>query len=138
MPPEPTSERISKWSSLSPGASGIDLDSSAVEAAAERSAVDYQRGIPFVSKHALRTILSIATASALTVLFIATAWGQFPAESTIPKSKRGGKGRPAAKAPTGPTPRTADGKPDFSAAWGYAGVTSDIAKDYDVGELTMT
>lgn len=87
--------------------------------------------------HRLRITISVATAAALTALLVATAAGQFPAESTIPKSKRG-KGRPAAKAPTGPTPRTADGKPDLSAAWGYAGVTSDIAKDYDVGELPMT
>src|SRR5262249_13643568 len=32
----------------------------------------------------------------------------------------------------------ADGKPDLSGVWGYAGYTSDIAKDYDVGALPMT
>jgi hypothetical protein len=64
------------------------------------------------------------------------AGAQFPAESTIPKAKR--HPRPIAKAPTGPAPRTKDGKPDLSGVWGYAGYTSDIAKDYDVGELPMT
>ena len=29
-------------------------------------------------------------------------------------------------------------KPDLSGVWGYAGYTSDIAKDYDVGEVPMT
>ena len=64
------------------------------------------------------------------------ASGQFPAESTIPKNKR--KARPIAKASTAPAPRTKDGKVDLSGVWGYAGYTSDIAKDYDVGELPMT
>jgi hypothetical protein len=64
------------------------------------------------------------------------AAAQFPAESTVPKAKR--HSRPPAKAPTGPTPRTKDGKPDLSGVWGYAGYTSDIAKDYDVGEVPMT
>ena len=62
--------------------------------------------------------------------------GQFPAESTIPKAKR--RPRPIAKASTDPPPRTKDGKVDLSGAWGYAGYTSDIAKDYDVGEVPMT
>ncbi len=42
------------------------------------------------------------------------------------------------KGPPGPTPRTSDGHVDLSGVWGYAGYTSDIAKDYDVGELPMT
>jgi hypothetical protein len=62
--------------------------------------------------------------------------GQFPAESTIPKDQR--KTRKIAKGPDGPTPRTPEGKPDLSGVWGYAGYTSDIAKDYDVGQLPMT
>lgn len=68
--------------------------------------------------------------------FVIPAKGQFPAESTVPKDKR--KGRKIAKGPSGPAPRTKDGKVDLSAAWGYAGYTSDIAKDYDVGEVPFT
>jgi hypothetical protein len=85
----------------------------------------------------VRSMLPAAAATALLLpFFCAPAAGQFPAESTIPKEKR--RPRPIAKAPTGPTPRTKDGKPDLSAAWGYSGYTSDIAKDYDVGQLPMT
>jgi hypothetical protein len=75
-------------------------------------------------------------AAAAMVCLSTPATAQFPAESTIPKSKR--HPRPLAAAPTSPTPHTADGKPDLSGVWGYAGYTSDIAKDYDVGELPMT
>src|ERR1700689_3963154 len=59
----------------------------------------------------------------------APAWGQFPAESTIPKDKR--KGRKVKMGPSGPVPRTADGKVDLTGVWGYANFTSDIAKEYD-------
>jgi len=78
---------------------------------------------------------SILAAAAMVFLSI-PATAQFPAESTIPKSKR--HPRRLAPAPTGQTARTADGKPDLSGVWGYAGYTSDIAKDYDVGEVPMT
>ena len=74
-------------------------------------------------------------ATAAAILLTIPASAQFPAESTIPKAKR--RPRPLAKASTAPAPRTKDGKPDLSGAWGYAGYTSDIAKDYDVGELPM-
>ena len=85
-----------------------------------------------MKKQVLRSILSLAAAAALAVPLI----GQFPAESTIPKSKRG-KGRRIEKGPSGAAPRK-DGKVDLSGFWGYSGYTSDIAKDYDVGELPMT
>ena len=80
------------------------------------------------------TALTLAAAAAA-ILLTVPASAQFPAESTIPKAKR--RPRPLAKASTAPAPRTKDGKPDLSGAWGYAGYTSDIAKDYDVGELPM-
>jgi hypothetical protein len=79
--------------------------------------------------------LAAGVATLLPFLFI-PAKGQFPAESTIPREKR--RPRKIAKGPAGPTPRTKDGKPDLSGVWGYAGYTSDIAKDYDVGSVPMT
>ncbi len=80
---------------------------------------------------------AVAVTAAFLVPFIpAPADAQFPAESTIPMKQR--KGRKIAKGPDGPTPRTKDGKhPDLTGVWGYAGYTSDIAKDYDVGALPM-
>src|SRR5215475_12906690 len=82
-----------------------------------------------------RSLLTMAAVTA-TILLCVPLSGQFPAESTIPKDKR--RPRPLAKASAAPAPRTKDGKIDLSGAWGYAGYTSDIAKDYDVGELPMT
>ena len=80
----------------------------------------------------------LCVAAALLVPFIpAPANGQFPAESTIAKKDRKG-GRRIAKGPEGPTPKTKDGKVDLTGVWGYAGYTSDIAKDYEKGELPMT
>jgi hypothetical protein len=64
------------------------------------------------------------------------AVAQFPADSTLPKDKRGR--RQIAKFAPGPTPHTKEGTPDISGVWGYAGYTSDIAKDYDVGTVPMT
>ena len=84
-----------------------------------------------------KTLVSIFTTLAFVLTAVPFLDGQFPAESTIPKSKRKGNAR-VKKGPPGPTPRMADGKPDLSGVWGYAGYTSDLAKDYDVGELPMT
>ena len=82
-------------------------------------------------------IFAAAVISAFLVPFLPLpVSGQFPAESTIPMKQR--KGRKIAKGPEGPAPRTKDGKPDLTAVWGYAGYTSDIAKDYDVGQVPMT
>jgi hypothetical protein len=76
--------------------------------------------------------MACATIAALSVPVKA----QFPAESTIPKAKRGKARRIGTFAP-GPVPRK-DGKVDLSGVWGYSGYTSDIAKDYDAGEVPMT
>jgi hypothetical protein len=79
-----------------------------------------------------RSVVNIATLFAL----VLPAFGQFPADSTLPREKRGR--RQIGKFEPGATPRTADGKVDLSGVWGYAGYTSDIAKDYDVGTVPMT
>src|ERR1700686_609104 len=82
------------------------------------------------------SMLALAVLAGAALPFVIPAFGQFPAESTTPKAKR--KGRKIAPGPSGPAPRTADGKVDLSGNWGYSGYTSDIAKDYDVGEVPMT
>jgi hypothetical protein len=76
-------------------------------------------------------------AAAMAAFSLTILQAQFPAESTIPKNKRKG-GRVIAKGPEGPTPRTKDGHPDLTGVWGYAGYTSDIAKDYEAGTVPMT
>jgi hypothetical protein len=85
----------------------------------------------------ISSILTTTAVMAAALPFLCMpARGQFPADSTIPKAKRGK--RQIGKFAPGPTPHTKDGKPDLSGVWGYAGYTSDIAKDYDVGEVPMT
>jgi hypothetical protein len=84
-----------------------------------------------MSKHFLHSALV-----PLALLFSVAATAQFPADSTLPKEKRGK--RNIGPFPAGPTPRTKDGKVDLQGMWGYAGYTSDIAKDYDVGAVPMT
>jgi hypothetical protein len=87
-----------------------------------------------------RSLSAMLTAAAVAVTILplipVAATGQFPAESTVPKEKR--QKRQIDKFAPGPTPRTKEGKPDLAGVWGYSGYTSDIAKDYDVGELPMT
>ena len=83
-----------------------------------------------------RSMPAIAAAAFVLPFLSTPAAGQFPAESTLPRDKR--PKRNLAKAPTTPAPRTKEGKPDLSGVWGYAGVTSDLARDFDVGELPMT
>ena len=79
--------------------------------------------------------LNLVTIAALFAVAL-PVFGQFPADSTLPRDKR--TRRQIGKFEPGPTPRTADGKVDLSGVWGYAGYTSDIAKDYDVGTVPMT
>jgi hypothetical protein len=90
-----------------------------------------------VSKHLVRSLVTLGAAIALSAPLVPMVLGQFPAESTIPKAKRGNKSR-VKKGMPGPTPRMADGKVNLMGVWGYANYTSDIAKDYEVGELPMT
>jgi hypothetical protein len=87
-----------------------------------------------VKKRATATTAGVIIA-ALCVLYM-PAKAQFPADSTLPRDKR--TKRQIAKFAPGPTPRTKDGKVDLSGVWGYAGYTSDIAKDYDLGAVPMT
>lgn len=78
-------------------------------------------------KHLFKALLPAAALLAGFLPFV-PAKGQFPAESTIPKNQR--KSRKIKMGPSGPVPRTADGKVDLSGVWGYANYTSDLAKDY--------
>ena len=74
--------------------------------------------------------------SAALLLLAIPASAQFPADSTLPREKR--TKRNIGKFEPGPVPKTKDGKVDLQGMWGYAGYTSDIAKDYDVGTVPMT
>src|SRR5438477_9759067 len=76
--------------------------------------------ISAVRMQLIRSILILAGIAAI-------AQAQFPADSTLPREKR--TKRQIGKFAPGPTPRTKDGKPDLNGVWGYAGYTSDIAKD---------
>lgn len=89
-----------------------------------------------LTKSILRPLLTVAAAVATLAPFIPTASAQFPAESTLPRDKRPNRRLPPV--PQGETPRMPDGKPNLEAIWGYAGYTSDLAHDYDVGALPMT
>src|SRR5215475_11399505 len=95
-----------------------------------------------IQRSILRTqrLHSILTATAMIGAVVAAisipASAQFPAESTIPKSKRG-KARQIGAFVPGPAPKK-DGHVDLSGVWEYSGYTSDIAKDYDAGEVPMT
>jgi len=93
-----------------------------------------------VKKRFIRSMLTMtgmmAMLSAALPFLSKPAAAQFPADSTLPKEKRGR--RQIGKFAPGPTPRTKEGTPDLSGVWGYAGYTSDIAKDYDVGTVPMT
>jgi len=79
-----------------------------------------------------KLIGALLPAAALLAGFLpfAPAWGQFPADSTIPKKDRK-KGKAIKMGPSGPVPRSADGKVDLTGVWGYANYTSDLAKDYE-------
>jgi hypothetical protein len=94
------------------------------------------KGDSILKSRLFRSALALAAAMLALPFLTVPAAGQFPAESTLPRDKR--PKRPPVKFDGKPAPRTADGKVDLTAAWGYAGFTSDVARDYDVGEVPMT
>ena len=78
-----------------------------------------------------KIIASSIAALALACAPVQAQWVKVP-RASIPRMP---DGKPNLSATA---PKLPDGKPDLSGVWGYSGYTSDIAKDYDVGELPMT
>ena len=81
-------------------------------------------------------ITTVAALAAALFLLQAPADSQAPAgkapDAKAP-AKGGGKGKGKAR-PTGPTPRTADGKVDFSGIWNGGGPVGDVGQGLIAGE----
>jgi hypothetical protein len=84
-------------------------------------------------------IATVAALAAALFLLQAPADSQAPAGKAAPgdaakaPGKGGAKGKGKAR-PTGPTPRTADGKVDFSGIWNGGGPVGDVAQGLIPGE----
>jgi hypothetical protein len=84
-----------------------------------------------VRKHLTSSIMTASALAAALLLAYAPAQSQAPADGKAPPDAKagfkGGKGGGRGPAVTGPTPKMADGKVDFSGLYNSAGPVGDIA-----------
>ena len=98
-----------------------------------------------MKKHLVSSVMTAGALAAALLLLHAPAQSQAPADGKAPadakagfKGKGGGKGKGKAR-PTGPTPKTAEGKVDFSGLWNNGGPIGDVGQGLLPGEtIEMT